>query len=465
MSHPTRPPAEEPRSALARLRRAVAGRFPWTGRLYRRILARVLVWVAIWRDWRQRPGPDGPGRLRTVRWLAAIAGQIRRRRREPRLTVAVDASPFWEPLTGIGWYLHLLLRHLADSPDVCIRLYGPTVVASPDLEPPVAELPSGPALERVLYPVPDGLLLPAGLLIRWLRRAERLLIALDGNAVLFAPNFFLPPRFDRARGALVATVHDLGLRRVPWTLRARTRRELATRLEETMARAARVITVSGAVRDELVEYGYAARERVRVVHHGAGQLEGLEPEQPPAGLPDRYGLHVGTLEPRKNIGCLLDSWRRLDELMEERPVLLLCGRYGWRTDEIRRQVGAAEAEGWARHLGYVTPGQLAALYRHAEVVVFPTLYEGFGLPAIEALAAGTPLVCSDIPALREVAGDAARYAPVGRPDLFAEELRRALTDPDERRRLREGGRRRAAGFRWPEAARRTVAVWREAAAR
>ena len=102
--------------------------------------------------------------------------------------------------------------------------------------------------------------------------------------------------------------------------------------------------------------------------------------------------------------------------MADRPALVLCGGYGWRTGgHPPPGRGGASAAGWARHPGYVTSGQLAALYRQAEVVVFPSLYEGFGLPAIEALAAGTPLVCSDIPALREVAGEAALYAPADQP--------------------------------------------------
>ena len=378
--------------------------------------------------------------------------------------MAVDITPFWEPLTGIGWYLYLLLRHLADSDAVRIRLYGPSVVATAERTAPVVELPRGPAIEEVVYEVPENLVLSAGFLMRWLRRAERLLISADGNDVVFAPNFRPPWRLGLARGALVATVHDLGFRRVPWTLREKTRRQLAESIDETMLRAARLITVSASVREELAEYGYASRDRVRVVHHGAGQLESLPAEPPPDSLPERYGLHVGTLEPRKNILRLLEAWEALGELMPDPPALVLCGGYGWRTDAIRRRVESAVAAGWAHHPGYVSSGQLAALYRGARVVVFPSLYEGFGLPAIEALAAGTPLVCSDIPALREVAGEAALYAPAHRPDLLAETLYQVLTDDVVRRRLGDAGRARRAEFSWGDSARRTLAVWREAAA-
>lgn len=458
------PPGDEPRSFYRRLRRATARSLPGLQSLYQRSEARLYAWRARYRHWREwRRSRPRRRWSATFRWLAGTAGALRRRRGEPGLTVAVDITPFWESLTGIGWYLYLLLEHLAERRDVRIRLYGPSVVATAERTAPVIELPRGPALEEVVYEVPENLVLSAGFLMRWLRRAERLLIAADGNDVVFAPNFLPPERFGLARGALVATVHDLGLRRVPWTLRDKTRRQLTASIDGAMLRAARLITVSAAIRDELAEYGYAASERVHVVHHGAGQLEGLPAEAAPAGMPERYCLHVGTLEPRKNIGRLLEAWRLLGELMEDRPVLVLCGGYGWRTGEIRRQVDAAKAAGWALHPGYVTSGQLAALYRQAELVVFPSLYEGFGLPAVEAMAAGTPLVCSDIPALREVAGEAALYAPAERPDLLAERLHRVLTDSDLRRRLIAAGSARRAAFSWPDSARRTLAVWREAA--
>ncbi len=461
-----RPPGEEPRSLYRRTRRSIARTFPGLQRLFQRSEARFFAALARYRHWREwrRTRPRRRWSA-TVRWLAHTIDALRRRRAEPRLTVAVDITPLWEPLTGIGWYLHLLLRHLADSDEVRIRLYGPSVVATAERTAPVVDLPRGPAIEEVVYEVPENLVLPAGFLMRWLQRAERLLIAADGNDVVFAPNFRPPHRLGLARGALVATVHDLGFRRVPWTLREKTRRQLAASIDETMLRAVRLITVSSAVRDELAEYGYASPDRVRVVHHGAGQLEALPEETPPPGLPARYGLHVGTLEPRKNIGRLLETWDRLGDLMADRPILVLCGGYGWRTAAIRRQVEAAVAAGWARHPGYVTSGQLAALYRAAQVVVFPSLYEGFGLPAIEALAAGTPLVCSDIPALREVAAGAALYAPADRPDLLAERVHQVLTDGGERQRLIDAGRARRAAFSWPESARRTLAVWREAAAK
>jgi alpha-1,3-rhamnosyl/mannosyltransferase len=399
----------------------------------------------------------------TFRWLGKIAASQIERRRQDRLTVGVDIASLWEPLTGVGWYLFRLLENLADNDEVRLRLYGPSIVESSDLPDPVVALPTGPAIERVSFPVPDDLILPPGLMSKILRKAEPLLIAADKNDVLFAPNFFLPRRFSVASGARVVTVHDLTLRKVPWTMRRETLRELGEKLEHACFEATRLITDTRAVRDELVAYGYARAERIRAIHLGPGQVANVEPTAPPAGAPSHFGLHVGTLEPRKNIVALLGAWRLVRQQLTEPPALVLCGRFGWKSREIQREVRLAEREGWLQHLGYVTEGELATLYREAAIVVLPSLYEGFGFPAVEAMFADTPLVCSDIAVLQEVAGDAALYAPADRPDLLAERVTELLTNPALAKSLVQKGRERGRHFSWRQASGRTLEVWIEAA--
>lgn len=442
---------------LVRVRRALARRFPrtrrgwnWIGAKGRHYLARLPA-VRL-----RRTGA-------TFRWLAECFREIARRRREPRLTVAVEISAFWEPLTGIGWYLYRLLEHLADHDGIRIRLYGPTVVDSPDLEGPVVELPSGPALETVVWKVPGDYLLPAGWVIRVLRWLEPLLIAADRNRVLFAPNYFLPRRFLFAGGARVATVHDLGFRRFAWTLQRETLVDLEDKFEHAVREASRVISVSAAVKDELVGYGYADPARVRVIHHGPGQLSTVTPGQLPSGVTSPFGLFVGTIEPRKNVSTLLAAWQRLARDHDACPPLVLCGRFGWKSGDLRAAVRRAESEGWAHHLGYVEDAQLAALLRAAEVVVFPSLYEGFGLPAVEAQWAGTPLVASDIPVLREVTDGAAILVPPLDDEALAAAVQRVLTRPDLREDLRRRGLERVRRLSWRRAAAQTAAVWFEAA--
>jgi len=407
-----------------------------------------------------------PRRLRrTFVWLRETAAEIRRRRAEPRLTVAVDVNSFYEPLTGVGWYLQRLLGHLAGRDDLRLRLYGQSLVeGDPGAPEPVVEMPEmprGPAIERVIYDAPDGLVIPPWRARQVLRRLAPLLLAADGNRVLFAPNYLFPPLFRFARGARIAMIHDLAVRKLPWAVRPDSATALREQMERTLLEADRLLTPSEAVRRELIEIGVSPR-RVRAIHHGTGLMSDTAPGAPPAGTPPRYALHVGTVEPRKNVSALLAAWRLLRARRLDPPPLVLCGGFGWKAEALRREIAEAAREGWTLHLGYLGAAELAALYRGAEMVLLPSFYEGFGLPAVEALQAGAPLVASDLPVLREVAGEAALYAPPDRPDLWADRVAALLADSGLREALREKGFARAALFDWHRTAEETARVFREA---
>jgi len=412
--------------------------------------------------------------LAGLRWLGEILRGIRRRRREAQagaLTVAVDAASLFEPLTGIGGYLYRLLAALAEREDLRLRLYGPEILDLPGGMAPAVPLPSGPAIEWVRLPAPDRQVPGHGLLTRWAQRLAPLLVSADGNRVLFAPNYLAPPHFRFCRGALVATIHDLSIEKVPWAVRPDARRALAVRLERTFLDAVALITPSEAVRGEIAAAGHFNPRAITTVHHGPGQIStGTEAGPSPAGGPagPAHALIVGTLEPRKNLAFLLALWPELRSRLAAElpaappPALVLVGRYGWKTEALRRQVGRGIREGWLAHRQDVEAEELAALYRRATLVAFPTLYEGFGLPALEALASGVPLVASDLPVLREVAADAALYAPPDDPEAWIDALLRVLTDPALARDLARKGRERARAFSWARAAEETLAVWRRA---
>jgi|CXWL01.1.fsa_nt_gi alpha-1,3-rhamnosyl/mannosyltransferase len=387
-------------------------------------------------------------------WLAFEGSELARRRNDPRLTVAVDINPFWEPLTGIGWYLHRLLDELADRDDLILRLYGPSLVPSPDLSPPTVRLPAGRAIEVVSYRPPAGTLVPQGWLIRLLRRLGPVLVALDRNRVLFAPNFFLPNRFLLARGhgALVATVHDLAFRHLAWTLDERTLLDLEERLDRTAFEAVALITPSEAVRREIIDSGLAGAARVVAIHHGPGQLALEDAGAAVPGLPERYVLFVGTLEPRKNLATLLAAWHHRSLTGDDAPRLVLCGKLGWKSAELQGEITRGQAEGWLHHLGYVEAPALATIYRRALAFVFPSHYEGFGLPLLEAAAAGVPLLASDIPVLREVCGEAALFASPDDPAEWAARIAEVAENDDLRRRLGELARARANEFTWAASA-------------
>lgn len=419
--------------------------------------------------WRARLGRQlgalHPRRLAaTWRWLAGVLSAQRRRRRETRLTVAVDISALYEPLTGIGWYLYRLLEHLAERDDLRLRLYGPHLIHTPDLAAPQVEIPRGTAIELVQVRVPEDISLPYSPLVRLLRAGQSRLIAADRNRLLFAPNYFLPPSFGRCRGELVVTVHDLSFERVPWTMQDETRQNLAQHLKSSVERAVGVLTDTRTVREELIASGLVEPARVHAIHLGPGPTATAGAEDgAPTTTPDFYALHVGTLEPRKNLSTLLVSWRDLQKSASEAglraPSLVLCGRFGWKSDDLREQVAAGERDGWLHHFGYLPDAAVAALYRRAWLLVMPSLYEGFGLPVVEAMSFGIPLLLSDIPVLREVAGGAALHLPPEDPAAWTATLTDLLRQPE---RVAELARASAAGadaFDWQRTAEQTAAIW------
>ena len=398
----------------------------------------------------------------TWRWARRLAADIRRRRREDGLTVAVDASPLFETLTGVGWYLHEVLRPLADRPGLRLRLYGPTMFVRPDGPRPAAALPTGRAVEWVRHEVPDDLLVRPSWLTPLLRVVEPWLVAADGNRVVFAPNFVPPRPLAASRRPLVATVHDLTLHRTPWAMRDETRTDLARKLDRTVARAAAVLTPTETVRADLVERFGAPPGTVHAVPEAA-RLDRVAPGRLPPKVPDRFVLHVGTIEPRKNVATLLAAWPLLRATMPDAPPLVLCGKPGWRHESIEGALAGAAAGGWLLRLGYQPDETLRALYDRAAAVVCPSVYEGFGLPLVEAMAAGTPLVCSDIPVFREVAADAALFVPPDDPAAWARTLAGLLVDPEQARDLAIRGAARVRHFSWPRTAERTLAVLSDAA--
>ena len=242
----------------------------------------------------------------------------------------------------------------------------------------------------------------------------------------------------RSRVPVVVTIHDLGVFRHPETFNRWTRSYSRAFLPRLAKAAARVIAVSEFTKGETVELLGVDANRVHVIPHGVGPP--FEPVGPAAG--GDYALAVGTVEPRKNlIRAQLAAERAGVELR-------VVGPPGW------GDVGVDT-------VGFVDDDELARLYRGAQCLVYPSLYEGFGLPVLEAMACGTPVVTSATGATAEVAGGAAVLVDPLDVDAIAVGIREAIGRREE---LRAAGLERAAGFTWDEAARRTIQVYREAAA-
>lgn len=286
----------------------------------------------------------------------------------------------------------------------------------------------------------------------------RWLPAVEGEAGLEAmlyPYWPCPPRRRAGAPPAAMFVHDLAYRvrpaEVPWQQRV----YMGSIMAGALRGAGAVLTPSEATRRDLLEHYPLAglAERVRVVPEGRS-LDDVEPGPLPEGLEPGFLLAVGTIEPRKNYPRLLAAYRLL-KARGGAPPLVVAGRVGWAYGSALRELGA---EPGVRLLTDVDDAGLRGLYRGAGALAFPSLYEGFGLPLLEAMAEGLPALVGDAGALPELAGDAALLVDPRDVEAIADGLRRVLGDGELRARLSDAGRRRSAGYTWNTAARAALEV-------
>jgi glycosyltransferase involved in cell wall biosynthesis len=287
--------------------------------------------------------------------------------------------------------------------------------------------------------------------------------SLRGLDLIHAPSLAVPPR---GGVPLIVTVHDAAPLVFPDTYPRHGRWFHARGFAAAARRADVVIAPSVAAADEITERTSIRRDRIRIVPHGVTQRpvgDGIvKATRAILGVgDDPYVLWVGTLEPRKNLSLLVEAFRRFVSMASMPHRLVIVGPRGW-LDAADQLAEPAAVLGERVHFtGPVRDDRLVALYRGADLLAFPSLHEGFGLPVLEAMAQETPVVCSDIPVLREVAGDAARFLPPNDPDAWATALLQVLGDEVARRALAAAGRERAAGFTWERCIERTRALYRE----
>jgi glycosyltransferase involved in cell wall biosynthesis len=264
----------------------------------------------------------------------------------------------------------------------------------------------------------------------------------------------------------VVTVHDLIHRFYPDTHGRVMGRGMALLVAAAVRRSDRVLADSQATADDLVRELHLARERIDVVPLGVGTTARAAPE-PEAQLRARHGLGdrlvvltVAAKRPHKNLPRLLEAMARIPP--ERRPLLVAPGYGTFHDDALTALVARLGIADDVRLLGWVSDAELEGLYALAALFVLPSLYEGFGLPVLEAMARGVPVACSDRGSLREVAGSAALVFDPEQPDDIARAIAHVLADPAEADRLRAAGREQAARFTWERSAQLTLDAYRRA---
>jgi glycosyltransferase involved in cell wall biosynthesis len=369
--------------------------------------------------------------------------------------IAIDTTAMPRNRAGAGVYTYHLTRALAAALPPGDRL---TVF---DRRRAFPDLGSTPAVD-----VRSVALAGRGRRIVWEQSGLPWALHHADAEVFHAPHHSVP--LLPGRWKTVATVHDVTFSLLPWRYTPARRLYMAAVTALAARRADRFIVPSVSVARDFARLFRVADGRIAVVPEAPPpsmrvieDADALAAVRRRLDLPPRFVLSVGTLEPGKNRGALL----RAAALLRARRLphaLVIAGQRGWRVDEpgeLARRLGISGA---VRHLGYVPDTDLPALYNLAEAFVFPSWREGFGLPPLEAMACGTPVVASNRPAMPEVLGGAALFAAPNRPDAIADALERLLTDRELHERLRRQGIERAAAYTWERAARETLGVYRDA---
>ena len=250
------------------------------------------------------------------------------------------------------------------------------------------------------------------------------------------------------------TVHDVSFLTHPAAYEPRSL-DFYRAASQRLSRASQVIAVSAHVRDQLADRKLVPGDRISVIHEApTTALDAAADSTPPRS---GYALMVGTLQPRKNHVHAARAWVR-SKAARDMP-LLVAGGLGYQGVDIVRTVRTLDPDARVRFIGSVSDAMLGRLYRHASLVLQPSLDEGFGLPVLEAMRAGAPCVVSDIGALREVAAEAALYVDPHDPEALTDAIDKVAGDPSLSAKLRSAGRERAAEFSWERAAAATLTVY------
>ena len=380
------------------------------------------------------------------------------------MRIAFDATSLGREQCGIGCYtIELLSEMYKLSPNDEFLLTD-------------ALLGRFATSERVRFPLEHLTLLkflktpfPLMTLFRALLYTGRLATGMTGLAhcdIFFGTNF----RGVFAEGMrTVLTIHDMVHEYLPETVQQVNMDYYRSGFPEAVARADLLIAVSDATRNDIIKFLNVSDEKIKVIYNGVDDRfrpvtdpESLARVRQRYRLPERFVLMVGSIQPRKNIDGVLAALKLLAERDVHFPwKLVLAGSEGWKNEGLAEQIRRLGLTDRVHFAGFVTGDDLPVLYSLADLFVYPSLYEGFGLPVVEAMACGVPVVTSNTSCLPEIAGDAALLVDPHDEKDIAEGMLRLLEDRELRTRCIERGETRARMFSWREAASQTLQAFRE----
>ncbi len=366
------------------------------------------------------------------------------------MRIGFDLAQTIPPLAGCGWYAHSLFESLtATAP-------GHEFVAYPSF----ARWLNEPGRTSALPARPNVRDACAGLSFRqtealWQSAREHRRAPLQPDIV--HSTSFQAPCFEGAK--LVVTIYDLSFWATPEFTTDTIRLHCQSDVLDCLEQADGLVFISEHARREFDRFLPRYRRKGRIATT-VTPLAGRWPAEHKPGAGDgHFWLSVGSLEPRKNLGGLLDALEEYARQTDRPKPLWIAGGSGWKNEEINARIDMLTGRGLVRRLGYVPDSQLQQLYREAHALVFPSWYEGFGLPVLEAMRQGCPVICSDTSSLPEVGGEAVRYVQPGNPGSIAEAMLQLDRDAVCRSGLIQRGLTQAGRFSWEQTAKQTLAFY------
>jgi len=370
------------------------------------------------------------------------------------MKICLDLSPAVHHHAGLGRYAQELLLALAaaDGQNEYVVFYNNPAAARVD--------PTLNHFSQITTPLSYKPWRLSAMLAHFTRFSQDYLFP---GVDLFHATDHLLPHFRRIKS--VFTLHDLIFLFHPETHKPMNRWFLTLMMPRFLRAADAVIAVSECTKRDAIRFYSIPEEKITVIYEGVSPR--FRPANPEAvravrekyGLPERFILYVGTIEPRKNLTTLLEAFHHLLATRDLR--LVFVGKKGWLYEGFFRRLRELGLEDRVIFTGYVPDEDLPAIYSAADLFVFPSLYEGFGLPVLEAMACGTPVVCSNTSSLPEVAGDAAILVDPTDVRALAGAMERVLTDEHLRAEIYAKGLGRARQFTWAKAAQETLKVYLE----
>jgi glycosyltransferase involved in cell wall biosynthesis len=368
--------------------------------------------------------------------------------------VGFDASALQPLTTGAEEYQRNLVDALSRrGDDLNLMVYTPRGVGA---------WPQNVRIHEMPWNVGQNVARIAKGAFLWPRRWSR-----DELDVLHVPFYYLPLG---APATSVLTVYDVRFARFPATYRPARLLFLRWAVPQSLRRARRIIAISEFTKREIVEIFRVSPDKIAVTPLAVSpRFHSVAAPEQVAVIRRKYGLHapfvlcVGTIEPRKNLERTVEAFGRLRRRGTDH-ILVLAGAPYFGMRRLAATIARLRLEGAVRVIGHVPDDEMVALYRTADVFVYPSLYEGFGIPVLEAMTCGTPVVASNVTSIPEIAGDAALLFDPRDADALASAMESVLSSAEMAARLRAAGRERAACFTWTETARRTMDVYRQATA-